>query len=114
MKIQVFISLKKGVLDRESQEISATLKRLGFSCTLGVRQTRIIEIELDDMPLSEAETIVEQMCKKVLVNSVIEVYHLKTEVEKNSRMSSPNLPGRDFADHVSPPFSGILNKTGSL
>lgn len=74
MKARVHIMLKDGVLDPQGEAIRHALGSLGFSGVQGVRQGKVIELDLAE-GTSEAE--VRQMCEKLLANTVIERYEIE-------------------------------------
>ena len=71
MKVTVTVMLKNGVLDPQGEAVKSALVRLGFFDVKGVRQGKVIELELAD---GTAPNEVDEMCKQLLVNSVIESY----------------------------------------
>jgi phosphoribosylformylglycinamidine synthase len=71
MKATVHVMLKNGVLDPQGEAVRHALGSLGFNGVEGVRQGKVIELDLAD-GTSEAE--VRQMCEKLLANTVIERY----------------------------------------
>ncbi|MCB1472217.1 MAG: phosphoribosylformylglycinamidine synthase subunit PurS [Rhodobiaceae bacterium] len=74
MKARVTVTLKKGVLDPQGKAIHGALSTLGFDGVEGVRQGKLIEIELADGDRESARRKVEAMCEKLLANTVIENY----------------------------------------
>ncbi|MGD8326662.1 MAG: phosphoribosylformylglycinamidine synthase subunit PurS [Sphingomonadales bacterium] len=76
MKARVHITLKSGVLDPQGKAIAHALGDLGFSGVGDVRQGKFIEIELDAQDRATAEQTVDQMCRKLLANTVIENYQI--------------------------------------
>ncbi len=78
MKLAVIITLKKDVLDPQGKVIEQTLQSMGDKSLKNLRQGKYIEIELDESDESKAYKIVEDMCKKLLVNLIIEEYKIKT------------------------------------
>ena len=74
MKARVFVTLKPGVLDPQGKAIHHALEGLGFNGVTGVRQGKLIELDLVEGS-SEAE--VEAMCRKLLANTVIENYRIE-------------------------------------
>ncbi|MCB1483117.1 MAG: phosphoribosylformylglycinamidine synthase subunit PurS [Rhodobiaceae bacterium] len=74
MKARVTVTLKKGVLDPQGKAIHGALSTLGFDGVEGVRQGKLIEIELDETNRDDARRKVEAMCEKLLANTVIENY----------------------------------------
>ena len=76
MKARVHITLKNGVLDPQGKAIQHALDALGFSGVDDVRQGKYIELDLADTDKATAEANVEEMCKKLLANMVIENYSI--------------------------------------
>ncbi|MCH8862454.1 MAG: phosphoribosylformylglycinamidine synthase subunit PurS [Proteobacteria bacterium] len=79
MKARVHVTLKPGVLDPQGKAIEHSLSDLGFEGIGGVRQGKFIEIELAETDAAKAEAMVEEMCKKLLSNVVIENYSIELE-----------------------------------
>ena len=77
MKIRVFVTLKPDLLDPQGEAINAALLNLGFSNVKSVRQGKIIDIELSELDFKVARTRVEEMCDKLLANSIIENYSVE-------------------------------------
>ena len=71
MKVTVTVMLKNGVLDPQGEAVKSALVGLGFFDVKGVRQGKVIELELAD---GTDPNEVDEMCKQLLVNSVIERY----------------------------------------
>jgi len=76
MKISVIITLKKDVLDPQGKVIRQTLDGMGFDGIHEVRQGKYFEIEIKEDDKKKAETKVEEICKKLLANLVIENYKI--------------------------------------
>lgn len=74
MKARVHVTLKTGVLDPQGKAIGHALQALGFAGIGEVRQGKFIEIELAETDRSKAKATVDQMCQKLLANTVIENY----------------------------------------
>lgn len=74
MKARVTITLKPGVLDPQGRAIHSALDGLGFGGVEGVRQGKLIELDLID-GTTEAEVV--DMCKALLANPVIETYRIE-------------------------------------
>jgi phosphoribosylformylglycinamidine synthase len=79
MKARVHISLKPGVLDPQGKAIGNALKGLGFAEIGEVRQGKLIEIELGEGDPTAARARVEEMCRQLLANPVIETYAVEIE-----------------------------------
>ena len=76
MKISVIITLKKDVLDPQGKVIHQTLDGMGFNDVNEVRQGKYFEIDTKENNNDKAKAKVEQMCKKLLANLVIENYKI--------------------------------------
>ena len=76
MKISVIITLKKDVLDPQGKVIHQTLDGMGFGDVNEVRQGKYFEIDIKETDNDKAKTKVEEMCKKLLANLVIENYKI--------------------------------------
>ncbi|MDC6483303.1 phosphoribosylformylglycinamidine synthase subunit PurS [Candidatus Pelagibacter sp.] len=76
MKISVIITLKKDVLDPQGKVIHQTLDGMGFNDINEVRQGKYFEIETKESDPKKAKDKVEEMCKKLLANLVIENYKI--------------------------------------
>ena len=76
MKIKVIVTLKNGVLDPQGKAIQQTLNGMGFSDLNKVRQGKYFEIDINDNDETKAKSKVEDMCKKLLANLVIEDYKI--------------------------------------
>lgn len=79
MRARVHVTLKSGVLDPQGEAIRHALGTLGFDGISGVRQGKVIEIDLDESDSAAAETQVREMCEKLLANTVIENYRIEIE-----------------------------------
>jgi len=77
MKARVHIMLKAGVLDPQGEAVRHALGQLGFEGVEGVRQGKVIEIDLAETDKARAEAAVTEMCEKLLANTVIESYSVE-------------------------------------
>jgi phosphoribosylformylglycinamidine synthase subunit PurS len=77
LKAKVHITLKPGVLDPQGRAIQHALASLGFSGVDDVRQGKYIELDLGDTDQANARARVDEMCKKLLANTVIENYSVE-------------------------------------
>jgi phosphoribosylformylglycinamidine synthase PurS subunit len=75
MKVTVTVMLKNGVLDPQGEAVRSALVGLGFFDVKGVRQGKVIELDLADRTDPNE---VDEMCKQLLVNSVIESYTVES------------------------------------
>ena len=76
MKISIIVTLKKDVLDPQGKTIKKALEGMNFKNVNDVRQGKYFEIEIDEKNQKKAEEKVEEMCKKLLANLVIEDYKI--------------------------------------
>ena len=76
MKISVIITLKQDVLDPQGKVINQTLTGMGFNNIDEVRQGKYFEININEQDENKAKAQVEEMCKKLLANLVIENYKI--------------------------------------
>ena len=76
MKIKVIVTLKNGVLDPQGKAIQQTLNGMGFSEVNEVRQGKYFDIEVSETDENKAKYKVDEMCKKLLTNLVIEDYKI--------------------------------------
>ena len=76
MKISLIITLKKDVLDPQGKVIHQTLDGMGFNDINEVRQGKYFEIDIKESDPKKAKDNVEEMCKKLLANLVIENYKI--------------------------------------
>ena len=76
MKISIIVTLKKEVLDPQGKVIQQTLKNMGHENIENVRQGKYFEIELSENDKKKAEKIIEEICKKLLSNTIIENYKI--------------------------------------
>ena len=76
MKIKVIVTLKDGVLDPQGKAIQQTLNGMNFSDVKQIRQGKYFDIEVNAENEKKAKIRVEEMCKKLLTNLVIEDYKI--------------------------------------
>ena len=79
MKARIRVTLKNGVLDPQGKAIENALEGLGFDGVDNVRQGKFLELELAESDEAEARRAVEQMCEKLLANTVIENYEIELD-----------------------------------
>jgi phosphoribosylformylglycinamidine synthase subunit PurS len=77
MKARVQVMLKQGVLDPQGEAVRHALGSLGFAGVEGVRQGKVIELDLAETDRARAEETVRAMCEKLLANTVIERYSVE-------------------------------------
>ena len=76
MKFSVTVIVKKDVLDPQGKVVQNTLMNLGMDNLKSIRQGKHFEIELNENNATVAQNKVEEMCKKLLVNLIIEDYKI--------------------------------------
>jgi len=76
MKARVQVMLKSGVLDPQGEAVRHALGTLGFDGVKGVRQGKVIELDLAETNPAQAKESVQRMCEKLLANTVIESYQV--------------------------------------
>tara|TARA_B100000902_G_scaffold290402_1_gene276674 strand:+ start:837 stop:1070 length:234 start_codon:yes stop_codon:yes gene_type:complete len=76
MKIKVIVTLKNGVLDPQGKAIQQTLNGMGFPNIESVRQGKYFDLEVNEKDEAKAKSKVEEMCKKLLANLVIEDFKI--------------------------------------
>ena len=76
MKVIVNISLKEGVLDPEGQAIDNTLRNIGFNDFSNIRTGKQIILNINKTDETEVLVEADEMCKQLLVNTVIENYDI--------------------------------------
>ena len=76
MKIRITVTLKNGVLDPQGKAIQQTLNGMGYSSVNEIRQGKYFEVDINENDESKAKSKVEEMCKKLLANLVIEDYKI--------------------------------------
>lgn len=77
MKARVYITLKDGVLDPQGEAIRHALTTLGFEGVEGVRQGKVIDLDLAEADAGKAKAAVTSMCETLLANTVIENYRVE-------------------------------------
>lgn len=77
MKAKVIVTLKNGVLDPQGKAIGHALTNLGFDGVGEVRQGKLIELEVAETDAAKAKAQIEEMCRKLLANTVIENYSIE-------------------------------------
>ncbi len=76
MKFSITITLKKDVLDPQGKVVQNTLQNLNFKNLKNIRQGKYFEIEVNNDNQKDVEKKIDEMCKKLLVNLIIEDYKI--------------------------------------
>ena len=79
LSVKVMVTLKPGVLDPQGKTVRNALESLGFRGLADLRIGKVMEIKMDGISPGEARLQVEEMCKKLLANPVIEDYRFEIE-----------------------------------
>lgn len=77
MKARVYVTYKPGVLDPQGKAVKGGLGTLGFAEVADVRQGKYFEIRLEESDPVKAKTRVEEMCRKLLANPVMEDFRIE-------------------------------------
>jgi len=77
MKARVHVTLKPGVLDPQGKAIAHALGAMGFDGVREARQGKVIDLDLDDTDAETARARVDDMCRQLLANTVIETYRIE-------------------------------------
>ena len=76
MKISAIVTLKEDVLDPQGKVVNQTLKNMGYNNITNIRQGKYFEIELNEASEEKAIKVADEICKKLLTNTVIEDYKI--------------------------------------
>ena len=76
LKFSVTVTLKKDVLDPQGKVVQNTLHNMGMTKLKSIRQGKHFEIEVNEINQVSAEKKIDEMCKKLLVNLIIEDYKI--------------------------------------
>jgi len=79
VKAKIYVTLKKGVLDPQGKAIHASLTHLGIGGVEDVRVGKYMEIRLHDMGKDAAKKRLDEACRRLLANTVIEEYRIEVE-----------------------------------
>ena len=74
MKFSVTVNLKKDVLDPQGKVVENTLQNMGMNTLKSLRQGKYFEVEISENDEKKALILIDEMCKKLLVNLIIEDY----------------------------------------
>ena len=76
MKVSITVTLKKDVLDPQGKVVNQTLKNMGYNNIDSIRQGKYFEIEINEIDKNKVNKIIEDICQKLLTNTVIEDYKI--------------------------------------
>ena len=77
MKIRVLVRLKPGILDVQGAAVKRALSGLGFTDVADLRVGKVIELDVDAPSAADARARVDQMCRKLLANPILENYSIE-------------------------------------
>ncbi len=77
MNARIKIMLKNGVLDPQGEAIKHALNNIGFESVTGVRQGKVIELDIEGSDKNQVRSQIENMCNKMLANTVIENFEIE-------------------------------------
>lgn len=77
MRLRVYVTLKKDVLDPQGSAIKNSLHNIGFKSVSAVRQGKIFELNINENDENKCLTETEEMCKKLLANLTIEDFKIE-------------------------------------
>ena len=87
MKVRVLVRLKPGILDVQGAAVQRALAGLGFGEVRGLRVGKLVEVDVDAPTAAQARARVDEMCKRLLVNTILEDYTIETEA--GERLAPP-------------------------
>ena len=76
LKFSIKVTLKKDVLDPQGKVVQQTLQNMGMDTLKNLRQGKYFEIEINENDENKGKSKVEDMCKKLLVNAIIEDFEI--------------------------------------
>jgi phosphoribosylformylglycinamidine synthase len=79
LNAKVYVTLKKGVLDPQGKAVQGSLASIGYGNVEDVRLGKFIEVKLNETDKAKAEASLNEMCQKLLSNTVIEDYRFEIE-----------------------------------
>jgi phosphoribosylformylglycinamidine synthase subunit PurS len=79
MKVRVLVRLKPGILDVQGAAVQRALSGLGFADVRGLRVGKLIEVDVDAADPAQARARVDEMCRRLLANTILEDYSVETE-----------------------------------
>ncbi|MEK5078331.1 phosphoribosylformylglycinamidine synthase subunit PurS [Solibacillus sp. FSL W7-1436] len=77
-KVKIYVTLKESILDPQGSAVQGSLQKIGYGEVSDVRIGKYLEVTIEDTDRN-IDTIVKEMCEKVLTNTVIEKYRYEIE-----------------------------------
>jgi phosphoribosylformylglycinamidine synthase len=87
VKVRVLVRLKPGILDVQGTAVQRALGGLGFGDLRGLRVGKLIEVDVDAASAAQARARVDEMCRRLLVNTLLEDYTI--EAAEAERLAPP-------------------------
>jgi phosphoribosylformylglycinamidine synthase len=87
MKVRVLVRLKSGILDVQGAAVQRALVGLGFDDLRGLRVGKLVEVDVDAADPAQARARVDEMCRRLLANTILEDYTI--EAEEGERLAPP-------------------------
>jgi phosphoribosylformylglycinamidine synthase subunit PurS len=87
MKVRVLVRLKSGILDVQGAAVQRALGGLGFGDVRGLRVGKLIEVDVDAPTPERARARVDEMCRRLLANTILEDYTIETDASE--RLAPP-------------------------
>jgi phosphoribosylformylglycinamidine synthase subunit PurS len=101
LRVKVFITPRKGILDPQGRTVAGALQSLGFTGVAGVHVGRYILIDINASSAAEAEAAVKQMCDRLLANPNIEDYRCEVDSSVEPSREASVIPASDSGRTVS-------------
>lgn len=83
MVARVFLMPKKAILDPQGKAVATSLHALGYSEVADARLGKLVELKLDGDDVEAAKARVDEMCRRLLANEIIEHYRFEVETAKS-------------------------------
>jgi phosphoribosylformylglycinamidine synthase len=87
VKVRVLVRLKPGILDVQGAAVQRALAGLGFADVRGLRVGKLVEVDVDAATAADARARVDEMCKRLLANTILEDYTI--EADAGDRLAPP-------------------------
>ena len=79
MRVRVLVRLKAGILDVQGAAVQRALAGLGFGDVRSLRVGKLVEVDVDAADPAQARARVDEMCRRLLANTILEDYTIETE-----------------------------------
>jgi phosphoribosylformylglycinamidine synthase len=79
LRVKIYVTLKKGILDPQGKAVKHSLHSLGYTSVEDVRIGKYIEIEINDTAKEKLDPQIKEMCNKLLANPIIEDFRYEIE-----------------------------------